>query len=82
MKELFEKKISYTHQDIAQIEFYLLKGLMGCRTNEAVEASKSDSIPRRDSESKGCVCVVRISPYLTFSGQIPFDGYCGRRRAL
>ena len=39
MKELFEKKQSYTKQDIAAIEYSLLKGLMGCRTAEAVEAA-------------------------------------------
>ncbi|MDC7218409.1 MAG: hypothetical protein PQJ59_00610 [Spirochaetales bacterium] len=39
MKELFEKKQSWTQADIAQIEYSLLKGVMGCRTMEAVEAS-------------------------------------------
>lgn len=39
MKELFEKKQSYTKEDIAHVEYSLLKGLMGVRTTEAVEAS-------------------------------------------
>ncbi|MEJ2663291.1 MAG: hypothetical protein P8107_04470 [Spirochaetia bacterium] len=39
MKELFEKKQSWTKDEIAQIEYSLLKGLMGVRTTEAVEAS-------------------------------------------
>ena len=43
MKELFEKKMSYSQQDIASIEYNLLKGFMGCRTNEAVEASMTYS---------------------------------------
>lgn len=43
MKELFEKKMSYSQQDIASIEYNLLKGLMQCRTNEAVEASMTYS---------------------------------------
>jgi hypothetical protein len=39
MKELFEKKQSWTKDEIAQIEYSLLKGLMGVRTTEAVESS-------------------------------------------
>ncbi|MCG8571779.1 MAG: hypothetical protein MJB14_16710 [Spirochaetes bacterium] len=39
MIELFEKKQSWTQEDIASIEYGLLKGLMGCRTEEAVEAA-------------------------------------------
>lgn len=39
MKELFEKKPTFTKQDIATIEYSLLKGLMGCRTPESVEAA-------------------------------------------
>ena len=39
MKELFEKKQSYTQEEIAAIEFSLLKGIMGTRTTEAVEAA-------------------------------------------
>ena len=39
MKELFEKKQSYTKDDIARIEHNLLLGLMGVRTQEAVEAA-------------------------------------------
>ncbi len=39
MKELFEKKQSYTKEDIASIEYNLLKGIMGVRTTESVEAS-------------------------------------------
>lgn len=39
MKELFEKKQSWTKQEIAHIEYGLLLGLMGVRTLEAVEAA-------------------------------------------
>jgi hypothetical protein len=39
MKELFEKKQLWTPEEIAKIEYSLLKGLMGCRTTEAVEAA-------------------------------------------
>ncbi len=39
MKELFEKKQTWTQTDIASIEYSLLKGLMGCRTIEAVESA-------------------------------------------
>jgi len=39
MKELFEKKQSYTKQDIARIEYNLLLGLMGVRSQEAVESA-------------------------------------------
>ncbi|MCK5671880.1 MAG: hypothetical protein KAH95_00805, partial [Spirochaetales bacterium] len=39
MKELFEKKQSWTQEDIATIEYGLLKGLMGVRTSEAVESA-------------------------------------------
>ena len=39
MKELFEKKQSYTKEDIARIEYNLLMGLSGVRTIEAVEAA-------------------------------------------
>jgi hypothetical protein len=39
MKELFEKKQNWAKDEIAQIEYSLLKGLMGVRTTEAVEAS-------------------------------------------
>ena len=39
MKELFEKKQSWSQEDIAAIEYSLLKGLMGVRTPEAVEAA-------------------------------------------
>jgi hypothetical protein len=39
MKELFEKKPNYTKEDIAAIEYSLLKGFMGARTTEAVEAA-------------------------------------------
>lgn len=39
MRELFEKKQSYTKQDIAKIEHNLLNGLLGVRTQEAVEAA-------------------------------------------
>jgi hypothetical protein len=39
MKELFEKKQSWTKEEIAHIEYSLLLGLMGVRTQEAVEAA-------------------------------------------
>lgn len=39
MKELFEKKQTWTRHEIADIEYNLLKGLMGVRTTEAVEAA-------------------------------------------
>lgn len=39
MKELFEKKQTWTKGEIAAIEYNLLKGLMGVRTTEAVEAA-------------------------------------------
>lgn len=39
MKELFEKKLSWSKADIAEIEYSLLKGFMGCRTVESVEAA-------------------------------------------
>ncbi len=39
MKELFEKKQSWGQEEIAQIEYSLLKGFMGVRTVEAVEAA-------------------------------------------
>jgi hypothetical protein len=39
MKELFEKKQSWTKDEIASIEYSLLLGLMGVRTTEAVEAA-------------------------------------------
>jgi len=39
MKELFEKKQSWERVEVAQIEYSLLKGIMGVRTPEAVEAA-------------------------------------------
>lgn len=39
MKELFEKKETWSQSDIASIEYNLLQGLMGVRTQEAVEAA-------------------------------------------
>jgi hypothetical protein len=39
MKELFEKKQTYTKEDIARIEYNLLMGLSNVRTTEAVEAA-------------------------------------------
>lgn len=39
MKELFEKKETWTQSDIANIEYNLLQGLMGVRTQEAVESA-------------------------------------------
>lgn len=39
MTELFEKKQTWNKQEVAQIEYNLLKGIMGVRTPEAVEAA-------------------------------------------
>jgi len=39
MLELFEKKESWSTDQVAQIEYNLLRGIMGCRTTEAVEAA-------------------------------------------
>ncbi len=39
MIELFEKKQSYTKEEVAHIEYNLLSGLLGVRTEEAVEAA-------------------------------------------
>jgi hypothetical protein len=39
MKELFEKKQTYSKEDIARIEYNLLMGLSNVRTTEAVEAA-------------------------------------------
>ena len=39
MRELFEKKQTWSQSDIASIEYSLLTGLMGVRTQEAVEAA-------------------------------------------
>lgn len=39
MKELFDKKETWSKADIAQIEYNLLRGLMGVRTTESVEAA-------------------------------------------
>jgi hypothetical protein len=39
VKELFEKKQSWERGEIAQIEYNLLKGIMGVRTPEAVESA-------------------------------------------
>jgi len=39
MIELYEKKEAWTNTQIAQIEYNLLRGIMGCRTEEAVEAA-------------------------------------------
>jgi hypothetical protein len=39
MKELFEKKQDWTETEIQQIEYSLLKGILGCRTTEAVESA-------------------------------------------
>ena len=39
MKELFEKKQTWERGEIAQIEYNMLKGIMGVRTQEAVEAA-------------------------------------------
>jgi len=39
MKELFEKKQDWNEAEIQQIEYNLLKGVMGCRSTEAVESA-------------------------------------------
>jgi hypothetical protein len=39
MKELFEKKQDWTEDEIQRIEYSLLKGVLGTRTAEAVEAA-------------------------------------------
>jgi len=39
MKELFEKKQDWTDEEVANIEYSMLKGIMGTRTEEAVEAA-------------------------------------------
>jgi hypothetical protein len=39
MRELFDKKQTWTEQEISNIEYSLLKGLMGVRTVEAVEGA-------------------------------------------
>ena len=43
MKELFEKRQSWSEEEIADIEYNMLKGLMGCRTPEAVETAMTYS---------------------------------------
>ena len=39
MKELFDKKQDWSEGEVQQIEYYMLKGILGCRTIEAVEAA-------------------------------------------
>jgi len=39
MKELFEKKQDWADSEVQQIEYSMLKGILGCRTTEAVEAA-------------------------------------------
>jgi hypothetical protein len=39
MNQLFEKKQDWTNDEIQNIEYSMLKGLIGCRTVEAVEAA-------------------------------------------
>ncbi|MFH2113859.1 MAG: hypothetical protein ABIJ86_05050 [Spirochaetota bacterium] len=39
MKELFEKKQDWANEEIMGIEYSMLKGLIGCRTVEAVESA-------------------------------------------
>lgn len=39
MKELFEKKQDWTDADIQHIEYSMLKGILGCRSVESVEAA-------------------------------------------
>ena len=41
MLELYEKKEIWDTDQIFQIEYSLLKGIMGCRTEEAVEAAST-----------------------------------------
>ena len=43
MIELYEKKETWSPEQIAQIEYNLLRGIMGCRTTEAVEAAATYS---------------------------------------
>jgi hypothetical protein len=38
MNELFEKKQDWTEEEVSQIEYRMLMGIMGTRTSEAVEA--------------------------------------------
>jgi len=39
MQELFEKKQDWTNDEVHTIEYNMLKGFIGCRTEEAVEAA-------------------------------------------
>ena len=39
MKELFEKKQDWTEDEVQRIEYSLLKGILGTRSSEAVEAA-------------------------------------------
>ncbi len=39
MKELFDKKQDWTDEDVAGIEYNMLKGIMGTRSEESVEAA-------------------------------------------
>ncbi|HNY21793.1 MAG TPA: hypothetical protein PKO22_06545, partial [Treponemataceae bacterium] len=39
MKELFEKKQDWTDVEVQQIEYNMLKGILGCRSTEAVESA-------------------------------------------
>ena len=39
MKELFEKKQDWAESEVQQIEYSMLKGILGCRSIEAVEAA-------------------------------------------
>lgn len=39
MKELFEKKQDWTNDEVQHIEYSMLKGILGCRSMEAVEAA-------------------------------------------
>lgn len=39
MKELFEKKQDWTETEVQQIEFSMVKGILGTRSKEAVEAA-------------------------------------------
>jgi hypothetical protein len=43
MKELFDKKQDWSETEVQQIEYNMLKGILGCRTIEAVEAATTYS---------------------------------------
>lgn len=39
MEELFEKKQDWTEEEVQQIEYSMLRGIIGCRSTESVEAA-------------------------------------------